>query len=222
MPTAAMVCWQVGAFDEARAYVAEARPMHSGTRRIARVVLLSTSAGLALADGDIDAAIDFGEAADREATDLGVEREVPLIRSVLARALLLRGDVAGAADLTLAAFHAALSITFEFPLAICLETAALVLRAAGTPSAELARLLAGAAAIRERGDRPAPAALGAAVSSLRLELARDLILGSAEPVAAAEAGARHRLALVRVAVATRGPPLAGARPAVHRLAVTAR
>ena len=61
MPTAAMVCWQVGAFDEARAYIEEARPMHTGTRRIARVVLLSAAAGLALADGDIDAAIDFGD-----------------------------------------------------------------------------------------------------------------------------------------------------------------
>jgi len=193
MPTAAMVCWQVGAFEEARAYVAEARPMHGDTRRIARVVLLSTSAGLALADGDIDAAVDFGEAADREATDLGVEREVPLIRSVLARARLLRGDVAGAADRALAAFDAAFSITFEFPLAICLETAALVLRSAGTPSAELAGLLASAAVIRERGDRPAPAALGGAVSALRLELGHEF--DGADPVPAAEAGA-HAIALL--------------------------
>src|SRR5450432_3762490 len=185
MPTAAMVCWQVGAVDEARAYVAEARPMHTGTRRIARVVLLSTSAGLALAEGDLDAAIDFGAAADREATDLGVERQVPLIRSVLARALLARGDVAGAADRALAAFDAAFSITFEFPLAICLETAALVLRAVGTPSAELASLLASAAVIRERGDRPAPAALRGAVESLRVEVAGAGIA----PLGAAQAGA---------------------------------
>src|SRR5450432_4339448 len=119
--------------------------MHTGTRRIARVVLLSTSAGLALADGDFDAAIDFGESADREATELGVEREVPLIRSVLARALLARGDVAGAAECALAALDAAFSITFEFPLAICLETAALVLRAAGAGSkggSDLALLVA--------------------------------------------------------------------------------
>src|SRR5450432_804838 len=159
--------------------------MHTGTRRIARVVLLSTSAGLALADGDIDAAVDFGEAADREATDLGVEREVPLIRSVLARARLLRGDVAGAADRALAAFDAAFSITFEFPLAICLETATLVLRSAGTPSAELAGLLASAAVIRERGDRPAPAALRGAVESLRVEVAGAGIA----PLGAAQAGA---------------------------------
>jgi predicted ATPase/DNA-binding SARP family transcriptional activator len=175
MPTAAMVCWQVGALDESRAYVAEARPMHSDSRRIARVVLLSTSAGLALADGDIDAAVDFGEAADREATELGVEREVPLIRSVLARALLARGDVVGAADRTVAAFEAAFSITFEFPLAICLETAALVLHAAGIGGRDLALLVASADVIRKRGDRPAPAPLVADISLLRADLRAELL-----------------------------------------------
>jgi predicted ATPase/DNA-binding SARP family transcriptional activator len=175
MPTAAMVCWQVGALDESRAYVAEARPMHSDSRRIARVVLLSTSAGLALADGDLDAAVDFGEAADREATELGVEREVPLIRSVLARALLARGDVVGAAERAHAAIDAAFSITFEFPLAICLETAALVLRAVGVGAGDLAVLLASAGVIRERGDRPPPATLAADIESLRADLGRELI-----------------------------------------------
>jgi ATP/maltotriose-dependent transcriptional regulator MalT len=175
MPTAAMVCWQVGALDESRAYVAEARPMHSDSRRIARVVLLSTSAGLALADGDIDAAIDFGEAADREATELGVEREVPLIRSVLARALLATGDVVGAAERTRAAIDAAFSITFEFPLAICLETAALVLRAADVGAHELAVLLASADVIRERGERPPPVTLAADIESLRADLGPELI-----------------------------------------------
>jgi predicted ATPase/DNA-binding SARP family transcriptional activator len=190
MPTAAMVCWQVGALDESRAYVAEARPMHSDSRRIARVVLLSTSAGLALADGDFDAAIDFGEAADREATELGVEREVPLIRSVLARALLARGDVAGAAECALAALDAAFSITFEFPLAICLETAALVLRAAGAGGkggSDLALLVASADVIRKRGDRPAPAPLAADISVLRADLGTELI--GVRGISAREAGA---------------------------------
>jgi predicted ATPase/DNA-binding SARP family transcriptional activator len=175
MPTAAMVCYQVGALDESRAYVAEARPMHADSRRIARVVLLSTSAGISLADGDLDAAVDFGEAADQEATELGVEREVPLIRSILARTLLARGDVAGAADRTLAALDAAFSITFEFPLAICLETAALVLRAAGGAASDIATLLATAAVIRERGDRPAPAPLAGAVVALRADLRSELV-----------------------------------------------
>ena len=175
LPTAAMVCWQVGALDEARAYVDEARPMHAGTRRIARVVLLSTSAGLALADGDLDAAVDFGEAADREATELGVEREVPLIRSVLARALLARGDLAGAADRTLAALDAAASITFELPARDLPRDRRPHLCAlpAVTPS-DLAALLATAAVIRERGDRPAPAPLVGAVVALRAELRSEL------------------------------------------------
>ena len=175
MPTAAMVCYQVGALDESRAYIAEARPMHSDSRRIARVVLLSTSAGLALADGDLDAAVDFGEAADREATELGVEREVPLIRSILARALLARGDVGGAADRTVAALEAASSISFEYPLAICLETAALVLRAAGVSSGELAPLLASAEVIRQRGDRPAPKPLAPDIESLRADVGAELV-----------------------------------------------
>ncbi len=183
MPTAAMVCYQVGALDESRAYVVEARPMHADSRRIARVVLLSTAAGLALADGDLDAAVDFGEAADHEATELGVEREVPLIRSILARALLARGDVADAATRTLAALDAASSISFDYPLAICLETAALVLRAADGNTGELAPLLAAAAAVRERGDRPAPAPLAKAVVALRAQLRTEL-LGVATPLAA--------------------------------------
>jgi hypothetical protein len=150
-------------------------------------VLLSTSAGLALADGDLDAAVDFGEAADHEATELGVEREVPLIRSTLARALLARGDVAGAADRTLAALDAAFSITFEFPLAICLETAAVVLRAAGRDGTELATLLATAAVIRERGNRPAPAPLAGAVVALRTELRSELL--GVRTLSAADGGA---------------------------------
>jgi hypothetical protein len=36
LPTAAMVCWQVGALEEARAYVAEARPPSSGPPRACR------------------------------------------------------------------------------------------------------------------------------------------------------------------------------------------
>ena len=60
MPTAAMVCWQVGAYEQARAYIAQARPWHASTRRIARVVLLSVSAGMAMTDGDLGAAVDFG------------------------------------------------------------------------------------------------------------------------------------------------------------------
>ena len=58
-------CWQVGDLDAARRYVDEARPMHLGGRRIARVVLLSAAAGVALAEGDVAAALDHGTHADR-------------------------------------------------------------------------------------------------------------------------------------------------------------
>ncbi|HEY1738983.1 MAG TPA: BTAD domain-containing putative transcriptional regulator, partial [Acidimicrobiia bacterium] len=74
LPTAAMVCWQVGAYEQCRGYVAEAQPMHTDVRRIARVVLLSAAAGLALTDGDLEAAVEIGTQADVEATDLRVER----------------------------------------------------------------------------------------------------------------------------------------------------
>jgi predicted ATPase/DNA-binding SARP family transcriptional activator len=164
MPTAAMVCWQVGDIEAARRYVDTARPMHTGGRRIARVVLLSTAAGVALADGDVAAAIDHGRNADAEATELGVEREVPLIRAVLARALLASGDLAGAAERSLAGINAARSLAFAYPLAISLETAALVVLAAGLPARnEVAVLLGVSADLRARGNRPALPTLRAEV-----------------------------------------------------------
>ena len=190
MPTAAMVCWQVGSYEQCRSYIDEARPMHIEVRRIARVVLLSTAAGLALTDGDLDAAIDFGTQADLEASELGVEREVPLIRSVLARALLVQGDLAGAAGRALSAFDAAEAKAIVFPLAICLETASLVASVAGTASdTDLASLLATAARLRERGDRLPSPSLSGALDPLRanvgeaspldlddaVRLARDLL-----------------------------------------------
>ena len=82
-------------------------PLLADSRRIARVVLLSVAAGIALADLDLDAAIELGEVADTEATDLGIERELPLIRCVLARALLGRGDDRAAAAKALDAVLAA-------------------------------------------------------------------------------------------------------------------
>jgi predicted ATPase/DNA-binding SARP family transcriptional activator len=166
MPTAAMCCWQAGDLDGARDYVETAWPMHTGGRRIARVVLLSAAAGIALADGDVAAAIDHGRQADDEATELGVEREVPLIRAVLARAMLANGEVRGAAEATIAAIAAARSLSFDFPLAICLETAVLVGLTAGIETGietsietGIDALLGVAADLRERGNRPAPPSL---------------------------------------------------------------
>jgi hypothetical protein len=202
LPTAAMVCWQVGALEEARAYVAEALPLHAGTTRIARVVLLSAAAGLALADGDIAAAVEFGTTAAAEADELGVEREVPLIRAVLARALLAQDDLLGAAQCCAAALKVTRAMSIGFPLAIGLETAALVLHAAdvGDGSA-LSELLATAALIRRAGDRPAPATLAPAVSALHAVLGRETTAAAAADLAAATSAALGLLADV-IAVRT--------------------
>lgn len=175
LPTAAMVSWQVGALDQARAYVREARPLQAEGKRISRVVLLSVTAGLALRDHDIPAAVDIGRTADLEGTELGVEREMPLIRAVLARALLESGDGAGAADRAAASIDAALGMAFDFPLAVGLETAWLVLHRTGAAgAAESERLLAAARLARRRGDRPAPATLAGQVDELADSLAGGL------------------------------------------------
>jgi hypothetical protein len=174
MPTAAMVCWQVGAIDAARAFVDEARPMHAGGRRIARVVLLSTAAGVALDDGDVAAAIDYGRSADAEATELGIEREVPLIRTVLARSLLAAGDVTAAAERAVAGLEAARALSYDHPLASSLETAALVVLAEGTAALQdVAVVMAAAADLRRKGSRPVTPTLRAAVEAagVRLDVA---------------------------------------------------
>jgi predicted ATPase/DNA-binding SARP family transcriptional activator len=204
LPTAAFICWQVGALDRAREFVDEAWPMHQESRRIARVVLLSTAAGIALAGGDFDGAVDLGRAADAEGSELGVEREVPLIRAVLARSLLARGELGAAASAAWRALKIALGMEFRYPLAIALESAALVL--AGSPGAVdpggadrtglagdaglIAALLDSAATIRTGGDRPAPATLRGDVDRLRDRLGLvglDRAATVLPPVAAASA-----------------------------------
>jgi predicted ATPase len=206
LPTAAMVCWQVGTLDEARGYVTEALPLHAGVTRIARVVLLSAAAGLSLADGDLAAAVEFGSTADKEASELGVEREVPLIRSVLARALLAQDDLVAAAQCSAGALDAALAMSLSFPLAIGLETSALVLHAAGTTDkAVLGELLAGAAVIRRRGDRPAPATLAGAVRDLLVVLGAQTSGGPALDPCAAALRALDLLAVITTSVVVREP-----------------
>ena len=197
LPTAAMVCWQVGALEEARAYVAEALPLHGVTHSISRVVLLSTAAGVALADGDLDAAAEFATTADREASELGVEREAPLIRAVLARALLARDDLIGAARCAAAVLEATQAMPLSFPFALGLETAALVLHAAGVGGDRaLGEFLATAALIRRAGDRPAPATLGRAVTELRAVLGPQARAAVAVEVPVAVSSASALLASV--------------------------
>ncbi len=167
LPTAAMIAWQVGDYATARAFADEARPVLDEDPRISRVILLVTMAGLALAQGDPQDAVRLAQSANRDGTELGVERELPLVRCVLARALLETGDVEAAAQATASALSAAGTIGVTYPLGICLETAALVGRVLGVPDAELGVALESAALIRAAGSRPAPAGLSGAVAELR-------------------------------------------------------
>jgi tetratricopeptide (TPR) repeat protein len=166
LPTAAMVAWQVGDLARVRRWVERAMPLHTEQRRIARVVLLSAACGLHLADGDLDAAVEIGRSADLEGTELGVERELPLVRSLLALALEARGDLEEAADRARAAVDAASVLGYRFPLATALETSALVATARGRARDDVAAWLATAAAIRRTGDRPVPAPLAPQVAAL--------------------------------------------------------
>jgi predicted ATPase/DNA-binding SARP family transcriptional activator len=184
LPTAAMIAWQVGALDRVREWVGRAMPLHTEQRRIARVVLLSAASGLHLADGDIDAAVEVGRSADREGTELGVERELPLLRSLLALSLLARGDLDEASDRARAAVTAASALSYPFPLATALETSGLVALARGVPPEAIAPWIATATEIRRTGDRPVPAPLSDQVATLTTGLP------PAEPLTAADAASR--------------------------------
>jgi predicted ATPase/DNA-binding SARP family transcriptional activator len=217
LPTAAMVCWQVGDLQAARALIAEAMPLLAGTRRIATAVLLSAAAGVAHADGDLDTAIELGTAADEMAAELGIGRELPLIRCVLARSRLELGQGRAAAALAADAIRAAQSLSFAFPLAMCLETAALVLleHDAGPDGPPPGLLLAAAAGIRRRGDRPGVPSLQARVTAAAGARAGGRPGSPARPDAELAAAAVAALAaLAGSAEVTRSPePGALASPA---------
>ncbi|SDO64418.1 Predicted ATPase [Nakamurella panacisegetis] len=174
LPTAVMISWQVGALPQARELLAEGLTLHPDGRRIARVVLLTAGCGISLADRDVAQAISLGRTADEIATTLGVERELPLVRALLARALHAGGHRRDATDRAIAAIRAARALTYDHPLALCLETTTLLYP--GSPGRD--RLLATAAELRARGDRPAPATLPAPTGS-----------PDAEPMSAEEAAA---------------------------------
>jgi hypothetical protein len=163
-------------------------PLHTEQRRIARVVLLSVACGLHLADGDVEAAVDVGRSADLEGTELGVGRELPLVRSLLALSLLAHGDLDEAHDRAGAAVTAAQALSYQYPLATALETSALVATARGADPAEVAPWVATAAEIRRAGDRPVPALLAAQVAALRSALPPAAPLPVADAVAGALAG----------------------------------
>jgi DNA-binding SARP family transcriptional activator/predicted ATPase len=193
LPTAAMISWQVGNYSAARAFAEEARPLLEDEPRIARVVLLISMAGLALAGGDSADAVRLAESADAVGTELGVERELPLARCLLARARLASGDTEGAIEAAASALVAASTISLDYPLALCMETAALVGREIGVADGELATALSAAAVIREAGSRPAPAGLAAAVAELRASIGAD----TAEALPARTAAARAAEMLTR-------------------------
>lgn len=157
LPTAAMVCWQVGAVDRAAALVDEAMSMHEGERRIATVVLNTVAAAVALQRGDAARAVDLAGRADEVGTAIGVGRELPLARAVLALAALDDGDVDRAALAARGALEAAATQDCAHPAAAPLEVAAAVLAARAeerSPGPSVRAALAAAAAIRARGDRP--------------------------------------------------------------------
>ena len=181
LPTAAMIAWQVGNFAAARDFARDAQSLLQEDPRIARVVLVTAMAGLALADGDATDSVRLATSANTLGTDLGVERELPLARCILARGLLETGDASGASVAVESAFAAAAAMSLDAPFAICLETAALIGRAVGADEAAIATVLASAAAVREHGNRPAPADLEPAVTALRLGAP------NAEPLPAREA-----------------------------------
>jgi predicted ATPase len=170
LPTAAMISWQVGDYAAAREFAEEARPLLDDEPRIARMVLRTTMAGLALIEGDAADAVRLAVAADADGTELGVERELPLVRCVLAAARLANGDVDGAVDAAASALASTANIGIDYPLALCLETAALVAREIGAPTPELASALQSATAIRDAGERPTAAGLADAISRLRAEV----------------------------------------------------
>ena len=101
-----------------------------------------------------------------------------------------------------AALDAAQALTYTFPLAICLETAALQVRSDTDAGATLVRrLLAAADAIRDRGDRPAPPSLREAVERARAAVA-DADVDASPPLAPRQAAGLARQALTG-AMATR-------------------
>ena len=172
LATAGMICWQVDALTDAQEFLDRAVALLGGQQRIATVVCLSADAGVALARGDLERALDSAQRGDALGTLLSVERELPLVRVLLARTHLLRGDLPAAGTASVSALTAAVALPHLHPLANALETAALVLDATrGASDVELSGLLAASQTIRLSGDRPIPPTLRPAVEQLAKNVA---------------------------------------------------
>jgi predicted ATPase/DNA-binding SARP family transcriptional activator len=159
LATGAMVAWQVGALDEAARAIADGGTLLDGDPRISRMILATASAGVALAEGRLEDAAHMAELSVSDGEELGVERELPLAHVVRARVALERGRTGQAARSALDAVASARRLGYPYPLAICLETAALVLGVSG----DTVGLIATAAELRRVGARPAPSGLGLSV-----------------------------------------------------------
>jgi predicted ATPase/DNA-binding SARP family transcriptional activator len=161
LATTAMVLWQVGDLDRARAVIAEADPLlMAGEPRIARAVLAAAAAGVALHDGRLEHAARLVEIAVHDGEELGIERELPLAHALASRIALARGRRADAARAALDALRCAESLDYSYPLAVCLESAAEL--ASDADDSRVMRLVA--TSIRDAGDRPAPVLLRPRIS----------------------------------------------------------
>ncbi|OFE18669.1 hypothetical protein BA895_00160 [Humibacillus sp. DSM 29435] len=194
LATAGMICWQVGALTDAQEFLDRAGDLLDGQQRIATVVCLAAGAGVALSRGDLERALDSATRGDTLGTRLGVERELPLVRILLARTLLLRGDLPAAGTASMSALAAAAQLPHLHPLAGALETAALVLEAAGGASdVELSSLLAASRSIRRGGDRPIPPTLRPPIE----RLARNVAPAASSIVPSPQEAAQKATALLR-------------------------
>ena len=167
LPVAARHCWDVGAVDAARGFLDRSWAFLGEDRRIAHADLLTAATAIALGDGDLDAAVEHGTAAEAEAAELGIGRNLPFVRALLASALLARGDVEEAARMAAAAVRSGRELSVHYPLADALEAAAAVVERVGTSLGDVATILGAAEAVRARGERPAPVPLRAGIEALR-------------------------------------------------------
>lgn len=185
LATSAMVLWQVGDLDGARAVIAEAEPLlMPGEPRIARAVFGAAAAGVALQEGRLEQAARLAELAVHDGEELGIDRELPLAHALNSRIALARGRRAAAARAALDGIARAGTLDYAYPMAICLEAAAELAQ-----ELDDARLLrAVATRIRDAGDRPSPwslrpsEAVPASASDVTVEAAVERARAALEPM----------------------------------------
>jgi len=158
LPLAARVCSDLHAVPEAKAHLDQAWPLLADQHTIAYVDLLTAAAAVALAEGDLAAAVDHGRTAHREAIELGMQRNLPRIGALLTAALLGQGRVAEAAEAAADALKQARDLGMSYPVADALEAVASVVEHTGGAPGDLAVLMGASAGLREgpaAGARPA-------------------------------------------------------------------